>query len=127
MEDRAPQRTVRVKRYRQARRYTQRDPLATDDPWDFDEYKLHPLWGDKDPELAIRVGNHLYRGTSTVYTSKGVKAHEWPPHVSIPKWMKENFEYMAEEGEEPRPAYYQVSEFIGRRPVRVRRHVRTLK
>lgn len=46
--------------------------------WDFDEYKLHPLWGTEEPELRVRPGDILFRGTTSAYVQgEKVKSHTW--------------------------------------------------
>lgn len=113
-------RDVRVRRYarRQRSEYARRDPLETTTQWDFGTYKVHPLWRDQDPELAIRPGDKLYRGTTTIALKGGARAHTGGTLYSEPKWMAGQHRIYMSEGAEDAAGYGPIAvESIGGKPV----------
>lgn len=89
-------------RRQEVRTFTRRDPLYVEKEWDFGEFKLHPLWDSNpvdEPELAIRPGDVLYRGTSSVYVGEGAKVHQWKGSLP-PQWMAKRRIYMSEGAED---------------------------
>jgi hypothetical protein len=99
------------------RKYVRRDPLEVDEQWDFGEYKLHPL-GSRDPELAIRPGDKLYRGTTTIALKGGARAHTGGTLYNEAEWMKGQHRiYMSESAEDAAGYGPLAVENIGGKPV----------
>ena len=118
-------RDVHVRRHtRRAERpyaFTRRDPLEPENvrQWDFGDYKFHPLWNsnpEDEPQLRIKVGDTLYRGTSSAYTSKsGAKSHQWPSSYNILKGPRRIY---LSEGAEDAAGYGEIAaETVGGKPM----------
>jgi hypothetical protein len=94
--------------------------LEIDRRWDFREYKFHPLWNttpEEEPELRIKPGDVLFRGTTTAYTDGGVKVHEWRS-ASNPEWMAGPRRIYMSEGAEDAAGYGSIAaEDSGGQPV----------
>lgn len=114
---------VHVRHYKQ-RRYTRRDPLESEAvraQWDFGEFKYHPNWpndSDVEPELAVRVGDRLYRGSSDIFTRDGARAHVGAAIYDQPEWMRGQRRIYMSEGAEDAAGYADLTvEQTGGEPV----------
>ena len=84
--------------------------------WDFGDFKFHPLWSstpEDSPELAIRPGDVLFRGTTTKFLRGGALfAHPEP------KDGLETARMYLSEGEEDAAGYaWILRDEVGGRPI----------
>lgn len=79
-----------------------RDPLEPEAPpqWDFGTYKIHPLWTHDDEALQIRVGDKLYRGTSSKFTKGGIRGHVGAGIYERSRFGTQRRIYMSEDPED---------------------------